>query len=566
MLTEVLTSIRFNDRSFEDLPQGRFLYSTNMAMKHLTCRLLVEGETHQTVLKNLDGLNIYQLKEGLNFRGVVAIPNQFANTPPWFDVVRSCVDEEMQCVENKSSKAALFIEVGDRVVVFTFGQGRHLLNPDLVVADFGLKVALNSIDPDKMRSIDAKTIDERTMNTRRQSSKTSSLETFGLNISRDLVKAVNGVPRNKDFAKNITGAEALAFSAEFEIENLGDKCVELLEMYGRETYKERFGWIDNLKPVKNKTIIASLDNILITSLKNSDFENTYLAPPEIFDWQDVHGFCFSNNANDERKPDLKIEDFLSNYRDLNELSLELLKNRDRAIMIYGDEYEKEWSIYKCLVYETIGADGLLYVLTEGKWYSVANSFVEDVNAGIMSINVSNLDFPLAISGEREDAYNARVAESRADCLLFDKKNISPGRGQSPIEFCDLFTADKQFIHVKKRANSSSTLSHLFAQGRVSAITFLDHQEFRRKVKEKIVVMNAEMVSLVPDEKPNTSEFEVVYAIISSIAEQDWQKKLPFFSRLNLVETSKDLQRLGYEVSLLRIQKERQETEETVHRV
>lgn len=528
-----------------------------MGAKHLTCRLLIEGETYQTALKNIDNLNIYQVKEGLSFKGVVAIPNQFANTPAWFDVIKSCVSEEMQCVENKSSRASLFIEVGNRVVVFTFGQGRHLLNPDLVVTDFGLKVALNSIDPEKMRSIDAKTIDERTMNTRRQSSKTSSLETFGLNISRDLVKAINGVPRDKDFAKNITGAEALAFSAEFEIDNLGEKCAELLEMYGRDTYKERFGWIDNLKPVKNKALIANLDNALITSLKNYDFENTYLAPPDIFDWQDVHGFCFSNDTDDEKKPDLKIEDYLRNYRNINDLSLDSLKNRDRAIMGCGDDFEKEWSIYKCLVYETIGEGGLLYVLTEGKWYSVANSFVEDINSRLMAINVVNLDFPPANSGEREDSYNKRVVESRTDCLLFDKKNISPGRGQSAIEFCDLFTANRQFIHVKKRANSSSTLSHLFAQGRISAITFLDHQEFRRKVREKIISMNAEMLELVPESKPNTAEFEVVYAIISSIAEQDWQKKLPFFSRLNLVETSKDLQRLGYRVALLRIQKQRE---------
>ena len=69
----------------------------------------------------------------------------------------------------------------------------------------------------------------------------------------------------------------------------------------------------------------------------------------------------------------------------------------------------------------------------------------------------------------EKEYNIAVCNEYPDryCLM-DRRNVY--QGGSPIEFCDIYSRDKQFIHVKKY-NGSSVLSHLFFQGYVSAENF-----------------------------------------------------------------------------------------------
>lgn len=65
----------------------------------------------------------------------------------------------------------------------------------------------------------------------------------------------------------------------------------------------------------------------------------------------------------------------------------------------------------------------------------------------------------------------------------DKKLISTGVSQNNIEFCDIYTSEKQMIHIK-RYGGSSVLSHLFNQGLVSANLFITKQ-FESKIKPKI---------------------------------------------------------------------------------
>jgi uncharacterized protein (TIGR04141 family) len=408
-----------------------------------------------------------------------------------------------------------------------------------------------------MRSIDAKTIDERTLNIRRQSSRSSAVESFGLDVARDLVLAATGVPRDQGFAKRVTGADALSFSAELEIQDLGQKCEQLLEEYGQSTYRERFGWIDKLKAVRDQATIQALDNHLITDIQDRQKENIYLALPGIIDWNKTKGFYFFANHHSrvaERKNDLFIEQYWSYYDDPSEITIEVLKKQDKAIaLMYDDEIPEGYPLYGCIVYET-RHNGSSYVLSEGKWFLIDRDFVREIDEAVLEIPESNLGFPDAIRNEREPDYNFRVSRGRSDFLLLDRHNVTiAGRGK--IEFCDFLSKYRHLIHVKARKSSSSTLSHLFAQGRISAITMLESQDFRTKVREKIAGFNKRMVSLVPKERPDPASYQIVYAIITGIAEKQWQLKLPFFSRINLVETVKELTRSGFQVAIQRINRQ-----------
>lgn len=62
-----------------------------------------------------------------------------------------------------------------------------------------------------------------------------------------------------------------------------------------------------------------------------------------------------------------------------------------------------------------------------------------------------------------------------------------------------------------------------------------------------------IAALIPDDKPDSKEFEVVYAIITTMSAGKWPAGLPFFSQLILANAAERLRRHGYRVSLLRIE-------------
>jgi uncharacterized protein (TIGR04141 family) len=50
---------------------------------------------------------------------------------------------------------------------------------------------------------------------------------------------------------------------------------------------------------------------------------------------------------------------------------------------------------------------------------------------------------------------------------------------------------------------------------------------------------------IPVDEPGQREFAVVFAVLAKNAD-DLPLELPFFSKLNLVRTARDLERMGYD--------------------
>jgi uncharacterized protein (TIGR04141 family) len=99
------------------------------------------------------------------------------------------------------------------------------------------------------------------------------------------------------------------------------------------------------------------------------------------------------------------------------------------------------------------------------------------------------------------------------------------------------------IHVKRHAGSAP-LSHLFAQGVVSARLFQSDASFRQQV-------NAELPDSHrlrdPDASIDPREYEVAYAIAGSP-----RTSLPFFSMVNLRGAVEMLKALNYQVTLTHV--------------
>ncbi|MBI3628357.1 MAG: TIGR04141 family sporadically distributed protein [Candidatus Rokubacteria bacterium] len=79
-----------------------------------------------------------------------------------------------------SGVAAIFIvRAGGRFFALTFGHGRYLLEPDSYEEGFGLRVTLNSVSPERIRTIDRKAIDATGRHSRDQASSRTGAVTMG---------------------------------------------------------------------------------------------------------------------------------------------------------------------------------------------------------------------------------------------------------------------------------------------------------------------------------------------------------------------------------------------------
>ncbi|MCX5801838.1 MAG: TIGR04141 family sporadically distributed protein [Candidatus Eisenbacteria bacterium] len=519
-------------------------------VRHLTVLLIKEHlQTCDDALKAPDTLAKYNLRLDLPFEGAFYVSRPHRKTPPWVQFVREGITDEIAPLENVSSAAVLFVQACSRIFAFTFGYGRNLLKPDCFEMDFGLKVALNTIDPDRLRSLDVRTFEELTVDTRRQTSRDSPLETFALDISRDLLRAVTGEPREHTFAKRITGKDAIALNVQIEFSSLGRKCEEMWNAYGGEKYKERFGWIDHLRTVRDRSLVEILDRELLTALNDQNTERCHLAPPEPLDWERVESFCYSTEQGEEAShSDLDIGDYLGTLENPDALSLQDVK-RDCVHVRWVEQEQtiSRWSVYECIVFET-EYQGALYVLTANQWFQVAGHFAEEVNDVVSRLAPSDSELPNAEAGEREADYNRRVAEQREEIILMDQKLVRCSGVQGRIEVCDLLTCDREFIHVKRKTRSA-TLSHLFAQGTVSAEAFLRDAAFRQDAKEHVASTRPNLAHLIPDDRPRPTDYTITYAIITKPS-SNWPLSLPFFSRLHLMQAAQRLAMLGYKVSLL----------------
>jgi len=494
-------------------------------------------------------LTKHALKRALPFKGALFLAPQRKAPPRWLTFLESGAQGDLQKLYNASTSAILFIRASKRIFAFTFGYGRSLLRPTVIERAFGLRVVLNTVDEAGLRSVDTKTVKELTVHTRRQASRASRLAEFGVDKEEDLLGAVAGKPRDPEFARMLSGADALQLRAPIEFDALGEKCRSMLRSYRRDDYKGRgFEFVDHVQRVSDPSVIEALDADLTTALQARSFDGIHMAPPEIIDWTSLDGFSFVKGADPEH--DLRLDSLFEQIRKADDVSVERLKKRQRVFVHSASPAEPvpKWPVYRTLVAER-DWKGRRYALSGGDWYEIEKEFVERIIKRVSRIRSANLGLPAAKRDEKEGDYNSRVAKPGVYCLDQKCARVDGDR----IELCDLYVSSgRRFVHVK-RWKASSTLSHLFAQGRVSAEALLSDEAFRHEARKLLGSKASSLSSHIPTGRLDPTKYQVVFGIIKG--GQGWKHSLPFFSQLHLVRSAEALRRLGFGVRLERIEVE-----------
>jgi uncharacterized protein (TIGR04141 family) len=511
----------------------------------LTVFLAKKGVTEAgNLLKGTSGLKTFKIKDQDGDLGTLYIQPRSSHVPSWAEFFEGQVDQK-EFGRVASAAAVLIVPLEKRTVVLTFGQGRHLIDVQSVENRFGRRVSLNAIAEDRVRSLDKQNFETIGRHTRVQSNKEARPTDLGIDFDEDLLRTLAGAPSDSDLGKTLSGVDSLHAMVAVDLSSLRTLLEIYVEQFDKDVYKKKFPWVDNTIDVADKETIARLDAAMLEKIKEGDFDRCWLSIPEPIDWGMVLGFRYRRGARQPILHDISFQSFLQTVEDADQLTVEQLQRRDIRCVSADDIDIFTWSVYKC-IYCEVDLNGATYLLNAGDWYAVEKNFVKQIDAAVKQIPKYQGALP-EYEDDSEGDYCDRVAAASGGVLaLMDRKLISIGGSTSKVEFCDLYSKKQDLIHIK-RYGGSGVLSHLFGQGTVSGQLFASDADFRKAVNGFLPATHK--LTNTAD-RPDTSKFTVVYAVVSQQSGQEIT--LPFFSRVKLRQATKILRGLGYEVAIAKI--------------
>jgi len=472
----------------------------------------------------------------------------YSSPPSWISFFAEADRVNFQGLFGGQAAAILFVKVelpavdGEapevRWVAVCFGMGFQELSPESLESQFGLKVAMNRLGQEDIRSLDTRRPEDATIQTRSQSNRTGDIFDFGLDMNRTILQAITGKAEENDFGGTLTGSDGLKLNCETNYDSIDDKALQIVQSFGDTAYENVFPWYGKITPITDRARINLLDNELLDRLTLGNIESIHLAPPEIIDYQQIDRFKFSGAGRGNGHDELDLGDYLALFDGQRPLTLEHLKNDKVRVASEDGHFIDRWTVFKCITCE-VHLDGLLYILAADKWYAVRNDFVAEINAAIDGIQIVDLGLPPYLKGEKEGDYNERAANASENLFLYDKNLIVFEGERGRVEFCDLLTVGRDMIHVKRK-NKSQTLSHLFMQGQVSAEAFLDYPALRLQIRNAL----PQVAAIIPEQRPNPTEYRVIYALL-----HEGNAALPFFSKVALANVCRQLERMNFRVAI-----------------
>lgn len=483
--------------------------------------------------------------------------------PEWLDFVRQGFKDAspLAKLKNRSVSAVLLIEKSNRQFALAFGHGRFMVESRLIEDRFGIRVVLNSISPEKVASIDRQTFDASPRISRVQTIKASSVFDFMINPEQDLLRGLVGFTKpeyQKTLGQIIAGIDSFKTSVSINLSELPALLEVALERSDSKDYLARdsqgnnsqFAWVENLLPVKDKVLIEELDEKLWSRLTSGNFENMWLAVPDIVDWGQVTGFRYAPNS-DDIEAGLDLAKFLTTLR--KGATLETVKRREILMLMTSGVPAQRFSAFKC-IYAEIKKQVDLFVLHVGTWFKVERNFQNAVEKYFANLPRKTFAPPfMQYQHAGEGPYNEAVcAASPLTHGMLDRQLVQFGGTYDKIEVCDILKIPPvgtskgiEFIHVK-RGRSSATLSHLFSQGLVASTLLVRESNFVDEVNRQLAILKLPQLP----KKFSANGNEVVYAIIDGPIGTSLD--IPFFSKVTLQNCGKSISAFGYSVSLMHI--------------
>jgi uncharacterized protein (TIGR04141 family) len=481
-----------------------------------------------------------------NAEGTVFAAPVSEHEPEWVRLLRPVTEPPVE-LRSRSASAVLVLQTAGRWFAVAFGRGWTLLDPSCYVRRFGLRAALNAVDPAQLRRAQARTFNDYALQTQRQVGRLSRVEALELDVERDLVTALGGTLVDETLGRRLDGRDAARLTAELHAAALPGKCAELLRQSIGVGYRDAYPWIDTIEEVTDPEEIAALEGRAGDLLGQRSFAAFDLFPPEVVSEEVVsYRLRPSDGGRVVIEPDASLLGLAVRVPMSGEHARAAVQRHRLIGLDAGGEVVARWSFWDCLTVELLH-DGRRVVLDDGRWYRVDRAFAEQVDTFVASLRSSGLALPAAIRDEAEEAYNARAAAALGAALLDQKLIKLPGR--TAVEPCDLFTTSGQLVHVKRRKGGSAPMSHLIAQAAVSADLLLSERRFRDELRDELDRDGHGLATRV-GEPACAADHSLVLGLITNLAATgDVGARLPFFTKVFLRQNVRRLQAMGFTVHL-----------------
>lgn len=485
------------------------------------------------------------------------------NKPAWLDNIRALFDIEE--IENISNSLIFFVKTQSRVFAFTNGYASSVIDYKKIEWDFGVKVALNVLAGNEIRGLDTRKISLSNHQRREISSSGSTLYEYDFDFDEEFIDSITGRSHDEGFGSSLTGRESLHVNVKMNLMDIEDYCKDLLVVYNKKDYIEKFPFFDKLRINKDEQVYSKFNEQIIEAIKNNKKDCIQFLYPNIDEFGAFnYRFIYEKKYKDYN--DISLDNILDFIKD-KKIKIEELCLKKFSVKISYDEYNKTYSLLDYLVFEFTDSEKK-YIHTKNLILEVDNDFYSSIKAEIDQCEVSNIDgfkLPPIYYTEHEDSnkkrskkvetegdYNSRVVEQNQEELVnLDKNNFRgfPDRSQDQIEICDIITKNKKFICNKIYKHSSAPLSHLFMQGIVSANMLYEVKDYRIKINESVKSKFGD--NFIGKDNINRSEITFVYGIG---IESDGRiaDTLPFFSKISLRQNIKALKKLAYNIEIIRI--------------
>jgi uncharacterized protein (TIGR04141 family) len=498
--------------------------------------------------KELAGLlsNAIQLRKPLN-GFFIPLPAADDGLPGWVGPVGSILSTPLTAnMTAKTPGGMLVVRSSGRTFVITFGHAWQKLEDGWLEPDFGLRVALNAIPRKEILEVQAEQVFAKWHLASERAPRASSVEEFGVNFDRDLVAALEGIPKlAPSLGKKIRGSTSLKVNLPIaELEQVLEVGVN---RFSSRDYKTDWPEMDNIHPLKDEDIVQILEDQLNNDLGNPSARSKIVmftpsqrrGEPFVADSY-VYGRLNKNYAS---SPYLTMDGWLNVLvRNRVTPSVDTAKRFPVHMFDESGTTPRNFTAFECFGYEY--SDGnRMYVLSSGVWYEVSNDFVKSINDSLAKISRPPTTLKAWNGSDSESEYN-QSCSNHCGFLNCDAKNVFFGGGHSQIEFCDMLDDSTRTLIFAKIVSKSSGMSHLTEQVRTTAqLLFGTDDAYRLKLRELFKQHYPRFDSSWLQQRPRSGDWNLCLLSLGRKATD-----LPFLAKSGLSRTYKELREQGHSVS------------------
>ncbi|NQZ06161.1 MAG: TIGR04141 family sporadically distributed protein [Algicola sp.] len=183
-------------------------------------------------------------------RAQLFIRKQKETKPDWISWIAASGEvAETAFGRGLSTGAAMVVSIYNATFVLTFGRGNTLLNDEVIERDFGLYVALNTMEPEQVTSLDKLMGEANPLHARTQSIKGADVHDLLIDTEVDMLNAISGRVQEQfmtAIGNKVTGSDGVKIDPQIKIDGLPRLLQRLLSFY-KAKLPDNYKWVNNIR-------------------------------------------------------------------------------------------------------------------------------------------------------------------------------------------------------------------------------------------------------------------------------------------------------------------------------